>query len=64
MFTCSVNEHITIRLLEPKDADRLAAIIHENQQRISQWLFWAENPSDAETYRKPSFRIGGVSMLT
>ncbi|MEC1666920.1 GNAT family protein [Bacillus mojavensis] len=52
MFTCDVNEHITIRLLEPKDAERLVAIIHENQQRISQWLFWAENPSDAETYRE------------
>lgn len=52
MFTCKVNEHITIRLLEPNDAERLAELIIQNQQRLSQWLFFAENPSSAETYRE------------
>lgn len=45
MFTCKVNEHITIRLLEPKDAERLAELIIQNQQRLGKWLFFAENPS-------------------
>ncbi|PJY99211.1 ribosomal N-acetyltransferase YdaF [Bacillus vallismortis] len=52
MFTCRVNEHITIRLLEPKDAERIAQLIIENQQRLGEWLFFAENPSSAETYRE------------
>ncbi|MDM5300525.1 GNAT family protein [Bacillus subtilis] len=52
MFTCKVNERITIRLLEPKDAERLAELVIENQQRLGQWLFWAENPSSVETYKE------------
>ncbi|MCI3985736.1 GNAT family N-acetyltransferase [Bacillus vallismortis] len=52
MFTCRVNEHITIRLLEPKDAERIAQLIIENQQRLGEWLFWAEKPSSAEMYRE------------
>ncbi|MGF7536024.1 GNAT family protein [Bacillus mexicanus] len=52
MFTCKVNEYIIFRLLEPKDADRLAELIIENQQRLGRWLFFAENPSSAETYRE------------
>lgn len=52
MFTCKVNEHISIRLLEPKDAERLAELIIQNQKRLGQWLFFAENPSSAETYRE------------
>ncbi|WP_121641917.1 GNAT family N-acetyltransferase [Bacillus vallismortis] len=52
MFTCRVNEHITIRLLEPKDAERIAELIIENQQRLGEWLFWAEKPSSAEMYRE------------
>lgn len=64
MFTCKVNEHITIRLLEPKDAERLAELIIQNQQRLGQWLFFAENPAALKRTEKQSFQIGGASMPT
>lgn len=51
MFTCKVNEHITIRLLEPKDAERLAELIIKISGGLASGCF-AENPSGAETYRE------------
>lgn len=64
MFTCKVNEHITIRLLEPKDAERLAELIIQNQQRLGKWLFLRKIQAALTRTEKQSFQIGGASMPT
>lgn len=63
MFTCKVNEHITIRLLEPKDAEA-AGRTHYPKSAAWQVAVFAENQATLKRTEKQSFQIGGASMPT
>ncbi len=51
MFSCQIREHLTIRLLAKEDTDELYSVMKRNQNHLSEWLSWAEELADIDTYR-------------
>ncbi|MCC9023390.1 GNAT family N-acetyltransferase [Bacillus nakamurai] len=51
MFSYQIDENLTIRLLTQEDTDELYTVIKRNQKHLSEWLSWAEELADIDTYR-------------
>jgi ribosomal-protein-serine acetyltransferase len=53
MFTSKVDANTELRLLSPEDAEHFFKLVHENRQRLDEWMFWVTQDyslADAERH--------------
>ena len=51
MFRRKINPEAELRMLEPRNADELFALIDANRARLRQWLPWVDNTRKVEDSR-------------
>jgi ribosomal-protein-serine acetyltransferase len=51
MFSCKVGNNIELRLIEPRDAEELNALIERNLHHIKKWSAWLKDDRSIENTR-------------
>ena len=50
MFNLKVNENITLKLLEKKDAEELFALVNDSRSYLREWLPWVDSMKQETDY--------------
>lgn len=50
MFTLSVTESISLKLLEQEDAQELYALVNESRNHLREWLPWVDGVKSSDDY--------------
>ena len=50
-MTCQIDDHLTLRALEPSDAEALFALVNANRAYLRQWLPWLDANQTADDSR-------------
>ncbi len=51
MFSYQIDEHITLRLLEPRHAELLFTVVDTNRASLRQWMPWLDTNQSVENTR-------------
>ncbi len=50
MFTLKVNEHISLGLLQPHNAEEVYSLVDANREHLKEWLGWVNNITSINDY--------------
>jgi ribosomal-protein-serine acetyltransferase len=52
MFSCIVDQTITLRLLQPHHAEELFAVVDQNRQHLRPWMNWVDTTRSPDDIRE------------